>query len=65
MLLDRASIEQVDIHDGIEGTLTILGYRLRHGSITVRDLTLRSRPGSTQFVVTLPLGKAVAADGEA
>ncbi|MDX6520959.1 MAG: hypothetical protein QOF08_1564 [Gaiellales bacterium] len=65
MLLDRASIEQVDIHDGIESTLTILGYRLKHGSITVGDLTLSSRPGSTEFVVTLPLGKAVAADGEA
>jgi nitrogen-specific signal transduction histidine kinase len=29
------------------------------------DLTHRSRPGSTEFVVTLPLGKAVAADGAA
>jgi signal transduction histidine kinase len=33
--MDRASVEDVDIHDGIESTLTILGYRLKHGSFTV------------------------------
>jgi signal transduction histidine kinase len=161
--MDRASIEEVDVHDGIESTLTILGYRLKHGNITVErrydrslprvtvhgselnqvwtnlivnaldaldgqgtitittrpapiglaveiaddgpgvpeevrsrvfepffttkpvgqgtglgldiarrivlahrgDVTLRSRPGSTEFVVTLPIGAAVAAAGEA
>ncbi|MDX6547493.1 MAG: hypothetical protein QOG33_1043 [Gaiellales bacterium] len=35
--------------------------RRRYG----RDVTLRSQPGSTEFVVTLPIGKAVAAAGEA
>src|SRR5207245_1836871 len=34
--MDRAAIEEVDIHDGIESTLTMLGHRLKHGQITVQ-----------------------------
>ena len=33
--MDRAPVEEVDIHDGIDSTLTILGYRLKHGDVKV------------------------------
>jgi len=34
--MDRASIEEVDIHDGIESTLTMLGHRLKHGHVAIQ-----------------------------
>ena len=42
--MDRAAIEEVDVHDGIESTLTILGYRLKHGHIAVERAYDRSLP---------------------
>lgn len=33
--LDRAPEEDVDVRDGIESTLTMLGHRLKEGSVTV------------------------------
>jgi signal transduction histidine kinase len=35
--LDRASIQSIDVRDGIESTLAILGYKLRDGVEVVRD----------------------------
>jgi signal transduction histidine kinase len=42
--MDRAAIEEVDIHDGIESTLTILGYRLKHGHVVLERTYDRSLP---------------------
>ena len=42
--MDRASVEEADIHDGIVSTLKILGYRLKHGDITVVKNFDRSLP---------------------
>jgi signal transduction histidine kinase len=33
--MDRMPIEDLDIHDGIDNTLTILGYRLKHCQVEV------------------------------
>ena len=41
--MDRAAVAEVDLHEGLDSTLTILGHRLKQGSITVErryDLTL-------------------------
>ncbi len=35
--MDRAPEQEVDLHDGIESTLRILGYKLKHGPRLVRD----------------------------
>jgi signal transduction histidine kinase len=42
--MDRASVEEADIHDGLESTLKILGYRLKHGDIKVVRNYDRSLP---------------------
>jgi signal transduction histidine kinase len=42
--MDRAAIEEVDVHDGIESTLTILGYRLKHGHVVVERAYDHSLP---------------------
>jgi signal transduction histidine kinase len=34
--MDRAATEEIDVHDGIESTLTMLGHRLKHGHITIQ-----------------------------
>ena len=33
--MDQAPEQEIDIHDGIEGTLTIMAYKIRHKSIDV------------------------------
>ena len=33
--MDRMQIEDLDIHEGIDNTLTILGYRLKHCQVKV------------------------------
>jgi len=33
--MDKASLQEVDVHEGIEATLTILGHKLRHTRIAV------------------------------
>ena len=35
--MDQAPLQEVDIHHGIESTLTILGHRLKQGVTVVRD----------------------------
>jgi signal transduction histidine kinase len=45
--MDRAAVEEVDLHDGIESTLTILGYRLKHGAVTVERHYDRTLPRIT------------------
>ena len=33
--MDQAPIQEIDIHEGLESTLTILGHKLKAGDITV------------------------------
>jgi signal transduction histidine kinase len=33
--MDQAPIQEIDVHEGLESTLTILGHKLKAGSITV------------------------------
>ena len=33
--MDQAPIQEIDAHEGLENTLTILGYKLKRGNITV------------------------------
>ncbi|MGC4111523.1 MAG: ATP-binding protein [Nocardioides sp.] len=35
--MDRASAQRIDVHDGIESTLTMLGHKLKGGVYVVRD----------------------------
>ena len=35
--MDRAPVQEVDVHAGIESTLRILGHRLKEGTSLVRD----------------------------
>ena len=35
--MDRAAMQEVDVHQGIESTLTILGHRLKNGIKVVRE----------------------------
>ncbi|QCP48848.1 cyclic nucleotide-binding domain-containing protein [Trinickia violacea] len=35
--MDQAPLQEVDIHDGIEDTLTIMRYKLKHGVTVKRD----------------------------
>ncbi len=49
--MDQGTVQQVDLHDGLESTLTILGHKLRAGSVTVerdydRDLPRLEAHGS-------------------
>ncbi len=45
--MDRAAVADVDVHDGIESTLTILGYRLKHSDVKVERRYDRSLPPVT------------------
>ena len=45
--MDRAAVAEVDVHDGIESTLTILGHRLKHGSVHVERQYDRTLPKVT------------------
>ena len=45
--MDRASLQQIDVTDGLESTLVMLGHKLRDGSpscATTRRTSRRSRP---------------------
>jgi signal transduction histidine kinase len=35
--MDQAPKQEIDIHDGLENTLIMLGYKLKHGVTVVRD----------------------------
>jgi signal transduction histidine kinase len=45
--MDRAAVEDVDLHEGIESTLTMLGHRLKHGRITIERHYDRTLPKVT------------------
>jgi signal transduction histidine kinase len=45
--MDRAAVAEVDLHEGLESTLTILGHRLKQGSITVERHYDRTLPRVT------------------
>ena len=45
--MDRAAMAEVDLHEGLDSTLTILGYRLKKGAITVERHYDRSLPRVT------------------
>jgi signal transduction histidine kinase len=45
--MDRAAVAEVDLHEGLESTLTILGHRLKQGSITVERRYDRTLPRVT------------------
>jgi signal transduction histidine kinase len=45
--MDRAALEDVDLHDGLDSTLRILKYRLKHGSVTVERRYDRTLPRVT------------------
>ena len=67
--MDRASVQTVDIHDGIEDTITILGHKLKHGIEVVReydrDLPLVEVRGSElNQVWTNLIDNAIGAIGE-
>jgi len=42
--MDQAALQQVDIHHGIETTLTILGHRLKQGVTVIRDYDINVPP---------------------
>ena len=35
--MDRAAQQEIDLHDGLESTLTILGHKLKHGVVVTRE----------------------------
>jgi signal transduction histidine kinase len=45
--MDRAAVAEVDLHEGLESTLTILGHRLKQGNITVERHYDRTLPRVT------------------
>jgi len=45
--MDRAAVAEVDLHEGLDSTLTILGHRLKKGSVTVERHYDRSLPRVT------------------
>jgi signal transduction histidine kinase len=45
--MDRAAVEDVDVHDGIESTLTMFGHRLKHGRVAVERHYDRTLPRVT------------------
>jgi signal transduction histidine kinase len=45
--MDRGGLVEVDIHEGIETTLTVLGYKLKHTSIVVQRDYDRTLPKLT------------------
>ncbi len=67
--MDRASIQNVDLTDGLESTLVMLGHKLRHGVTVVRDYdtnvpTIEAYAGELNQVWTNLIDNAVdAMDG--
>jgi signal transduction histidine kinase len=45
--MDRAAVAEVDLHEGLDSTLTILGHRLKQGRITVERHYDRTLPRVT------------------
>jgi signal transduction histidine kinase len=67
--LDRASLQLVDVTEGIESTLVMLGHKLRDGLTVVRDYgtdvpLVEANPGELNQVWTNLIGNAIdAMDG--
>jgi signal transduction histidine kinase len=67
--LDRASVQRVDVTEGIESTLVMLGHKLRDGVTVVRDYDpdappIEARPGELNQVWTNLIDNAIdAMDG--
>jgi signal transduction histidine kinase len=63
--LDRASTQQVDVTEGLESTLIMLGHKIKHGSVAVErsyagDLpTIQAYPGELNQVWTNLIDNAV------
>jgi signal transduction histidine kinase len=45
--MDQAHIQSIDVHDGLEGTLTMLAHKLKKGAVTVERDYDRSLPRIT------------------
>jgi signal transduction histidine kinase len=45
--MDRAAVEDVDVHEGIESTLTMLRYRLKHSRVQIKRRYDRTLPKVT------------------
>jgi len=46
--MDSAPMQEVDIHEGLESTLTILGHKLKHGVVVTREYD-RNLPRITAY----------------
>ncbi len=47
--MDRANEQEIDVHDGLEATLKILGHKLKRGEVTVERDFDRTLPRLTAF----------------
>ena len=66
--LDKAPLEEIDIHEGLESTLVIFGHKLKEGVTVVRDYdrtlpTICARAGELNQVWTNIIHNAVDAMG--
>jgi signal transduction histidine kinase len=62
--MDRASVQDIDVTDGIESTLLMLGYKLRDGVTVVRDYSadvprIQAYPGELNEVWTNLIDNAI------
>ena len=62
--MDRASVQYIDVTDGIESTLLMLGYKLRDGVTVVRDYSaevprIQAYPGELNQVWTNLVDNAI------
>ena len=62
--MDRASVQDIDVTDGIESTLLMLGYKLRDGITVVRDYSadvprIQAYPGELNQVWTNLIDNAI------
>ena len=62
--MDRASVQHIDVTDGIESTLLMLGYKLRDGITVVRDYSadvprIQAYPGELNQVWTNLIDNAI------
>ena len=62
--MDRASVQDIDVTDGIESTLLMLGYKLRDGITVVRDYSadvprIQAYPGELNEVWTNLIDNAI------
>ncbi len=67
--MDRAPVSDVDLHDGIESTLTMLGHKLRDGVTVERDYDrslprVRANSGELNQVWTNLIDNALGAVGD-